>query len=86
MLEYQQFHDLYKWICFEGNPTFSYFNAFAPVNLCLYLLTNKNTEIVNFLNDTNEDKSLLAYISNDDPVLMLANQKSIYDTYGVYIF
>lgn len=86
MTEYQNFYDIYNWIALNGNPQFVWYNAWACSNLTLFLLTTYETECINFLNDTSDEKSLLAYVSGNDPVTEINNHKSFLTNYGVYLY
>lgn len=85
-MNYQYYHDIYEWILLNGNPQYSWYNAYAPNNLVLHLLSNYEIQCIAFLNDTSEDKSLIAYISDNDETTMINNHISFLKEYGVYVY
>lgn len=86
MDKYQNYNYIYNWILLNGNPQGTWYNAYAPNSLVLHLLTNYETQCIAFINATSENKSLLAYISNNNSSQMINNHKSFLKNYGVYLY
>nr|WNM55811.1 hypothetical protein CoNPh37_CDS0145 [Staphylococcus phage S-CoN_Ph37] len=53
---------------------------------CQQLLINYNDQVIQFLNDETENKSLLKYLAGDDGLEQWNFYKGFYQNYDVHIF
>lgn len=75
------FNELKKW-----NDYFKSENADTMLVACQQLLINYNDQVIQFLNDETENKSLLKYLAGDDGLEQWNFYKGFYQNYDVHIF
>lgn len=77
----QLFNLLQQW-----NDFYTSENANNLLVACQQLLINYNEPVLKFINDENEDKSLLQYLAGDDGLAQWQFYKGFYNNYNVHIF
>lgn len=77
----QLFNLLQQW-----NDFYTSENASNLLVACQQLLINYNDPVIKFINDENEDKSLLSYLAGDDGLSQWQFYKGFYNNYNVHIF
>lgn len=75
------YYEVAKW-----NYGCNFGDATKVLQVVQQLLINYNTEVLAYLADENEDKSLLQHIVGDDGLKQWDFFKGFYRTYGVQIF
>lgn len=77
----QLFNLLQQW-----NDFYTSENASNLLVACQQLLINYNDPVIQFINDDNEDKSLLKYLAGDNGLDQWQFYKGFYYNYNVHIF
>lgn len=77
----QLFNLLQQW-----NDFYTSENASNLLVACQQLLINYNEPVLKFINDENEDKSLIHYLAGDDGLAQWQFYKGFYNNYNVHIF
>ncbi len=77
----QLFNNLQQW-----NDFYTADNANNLLVACHQLLINYNENVINYLNDESETKSLLRHLAGDDDLAQWNYYKGFYNNYNVHIF
>lgn len=70
----------------QHNPTFNFDNGTSLVIACNYLLSNHNEATMKYINDNNNEVSLLSEIVGGNGVEQLSFHKQFLDSWNVYIY